>query len=124
MFRSQDANGTPTVESVVLTINDGLALAAAPKIVIDPFAPVNHRATHPDMEDTAVRLNVTEKEDTDNGLAVGSHNLDHKLQSMSDGATAHVIFAGLLDDGARLELDLYGGNGRRRRRLRAVGQTS
>ncbi|GAA4676703.1 sugar phosphate isomerase/epimerase family protein [Frondihabitans cladoniiphilus] len=76
-------------------------------VVIDPFVPADRWATRADVEDTAARLNAAAKEAAAYGLAVGYHNHDHEFRTQIDGVTAYEVFAGLLDEGVRLELDLY-----------------
>lgn len=76
-------------------------------VVIDPYVPADRWATRAGVEDTAARLNAAAKEAAEHGLQVGYHNHDHEFRATIDGKPAYELFASLLNDDVKLELDLY-----------------
>jgi sugar phosphate isomerase/epimerase len=75
--------------------------------VIDPFVAPEHWTTREGLERTAARLNAAAVEAAKHGLSVGYHNHDHELRPRIDGRPALEVFAELLDDNVKLEVDLY-----------------
>jgi sugar phosphate isomerase/epimerase len=77
------------------------------QIVIDAFVPPERWADAADIARTATLLNEAAAEAAGYGLTVGYHNHSHEFAHSFDGVSAFELFAGQLDDGVVLEVDVF-----------------
>lgn len=77
------------------------------QIVIDPFVPPERWADPADIARTAALLNDAAVEAACHGLTVGYHNHSQEFAHSFDGVSALELFAGQLDDGVILEVDVF-----------------
>lgn len=81
--------------------------AAGVPWVIDPMTAAERWTTLEGVQELAARLNGVAARAADAGLTVGYHNHNQEIVPTIKGVTALEAFADLLDDGIRLEVDVY-----------------
>ncbi len=100
-----------TIEKVIPVPPQEVVLEASKKVgmtwVIDPMTTPERWTTIEGIEDLAKRLNTAAKKAADLGLGVGYHNHSMEIVPRYDGRTALEVFADMLDENVRLEVDVF-----------------
>ncbi|GHG42833.1 xylose isomerase [Sinomonas cellulolyticus] len=101
----------PTAHAPLLSADQDEIFAAAARLgigtVIEPHVPAERWQDAEAIENTAARLNAAAKKGAEHGIRVGYHNHDWEVSSTIGDATVLEYFAGLLDPGVILEVDVY-----------------
>ena len=76
-------------------------------LLVDPMVEAARWHTAAEVDRTADRLNAAAEEAAIRGLRVGYHNHSFEFHDRHEGVSAYERFAGRLDEGVVLELDIY-----------------
>ncbi len=100
-----------TIEAVVSVPSQDVVLDASRRAgvawVIDPMTQADRWTTLDGIQDLAARLNSAAAKAAELGLSVGYHNHSQEIVPRFDGRTALEVFADLLDENVRLEVDVF-----------------